>query len=184
MIWIPNQLIGASLASEVTLDCNTEAFPLSLNYWTKDDNYMIVSNDKFKTANSEKGYKVQMKLTIKNVDKSDFGIIVLKSSVRVVRAHCRLISGTYRCFAKNSLGSTQGSIRLYGKRRLSSPLISSDWTTVCLTQRSIRRRRRSRRPPESKVWTASIATVFMHFCRQLLFELNARKSMRFCTFLI
>ena len=74
MIWIPNQLIGASIGSEVTLDCNTEAFPLSLNYWTKDDNYMIVSSDKFKTSNSEKSYKVQMKLTIKNIESSDFGI--------------------------------------------------------------------------------------------------------------
>ncbi|XP_054160630.1 lachesin-like [Oppia nitens] len=94
MIWIPNQLVGASIGGEVTLDCNTEAFPLSLNYWTKDDNYMIVSSDKYKTSNSEKTYKVHMKLTIKNIDSSDFG--------------------TYRCYAKNSLGSTQGSIRLYG----------------------------------------------------------------------
>ncbi|CAG2113521.1 unnamed protein product [Medioppia subpectinata] len=93
MIWIPNQLIGASIGGEVTLDCNTEAFPLSLNYWTKDDNYMIVSSDKFKTSNSEKTYKVHMKLTIKNIESTDFG--------------------TYRCYAKNSLGSTQGSIRLY-----------------------------------------------------------------------
>ena len=79
MIWIPNQLIGASIGSEVTLDCNTEAFPLSLNYWTKDDNYMIVSSDKFKTSNSEKTYKVHMKLTIKNIESSDFGITFIKS---------------------------------------------------------------------------------------------------------
>lgn len=96
MIWIPNQLIGAPLGGEVTLDCNTEAFPMSINYWTKEDSDMIISNEKYEIANSEKTYKVQMKLKIKNIEAEDFG--------------------TYRCFAKNSLGSTEGSIRLYGKR--------------------------------------------------------------------
>jgi hypothetical protein len=80
MIWIPNQLIGASIGGEVTLDCNTEAFPLSLNYWTKEDNYMIVSSDKFKMSNSEKTYKVHMKLSIKNIEPSDFGISITRIS--------------------------------------------------------------------------------------------------------
>ncbi len=81
MIWIPNQLIGASIGGEVTLDCNTEAFPLSLNYWTKEDNYMIVSSDKFKMSNTEKTYKVHMKLTIKNIEPSDFGISITRISL-------------------------------------------------------------------------------------------------------
>lgn len=93
MIWVPNQLIGVSVGDEVTLECATEAFPLSLNYWTKEDSFMIVNSDKYKMSNTENSYKVHMKLTIKKVTTEDFG--------------------TYRCYAKNSLGSTQGSIRIY-----------------------------------------------------------------------
>ena len=61
---------------------------------------MIVSNDKFKTSNSEKGYKVHMKLTIKNVDKSDFGIIGdsigCKSLQWLAIAHNGLIFGSFQ----------------------------------------------------------------------------------------
>lgn len=95
MIWVPNQLIGASVGDEVGMECATEAFPLSLNYWTKEDSFMIVNSDKFKMSNTENSYKVNMKLVIKKISSDDFG--------------------TYRCYAKNSLGSTQGSIRIYGK---------------------------------------------------------------------
>ncbi|XP_067120233.1 lachesin-like isoform X2 [Centruroides vittatus] len=93
MIWIPNQLVGAPLIGEVTLDCHTEAYPLSINYWTKEDGDMIISNDKYVTRMKDKTYKVHMKLTIKNLEPEDYG--------------------SYKCFAKNSLGSTEGSIRVY-----------------------------------------------------------------------
>lgn len=73
MIWVPNQLIGASVGEEVTLECSTEAFPLSLNYWTKEDTFMIVNSDKYKMSNSENAYKVHMKLTIKKISSEDFG---------------------------------------------------------------------------------------------------------------
>ncbi len=73
MIWVPNQLIGASIGEEVTLECSTEAFPLSLNYWTKEDTFMIVNSDKYKMSNSENAYKVHMKLTIKKISAEDYG---------------------------------------------------------------------------------------------------------------
>ena len=75
MIWVPNQLIGASLGEEVTLECATEAFPLSLNYWTKEDSFMIVNSDKFKMSNSENAYKIHMKLIIKKIAPEDFGML-------------------------------------------------------------------------------------------------------------
>jgi len=73
MIWVPNQLVGASIGEEVTLECATEAFPLSLNYWTKEDQIMIVNSDKYKMSNSENSYKVHMKLTIRKVTAEDYG---------------------------------------------------------------------------------------------------------------
>lgn len=113
MIWVPNQLIGASLGEEITLECTTEAFPLSLNYWTKEDTFMIVNSDKYKMSNSENTYKVHMKLTIKKVTAEDFG--TLQSTLPLVSFNPWLIVGTYRCYAKNSLSSTQGAIRIYGE---------------------------------------------------------------------
>lgn len=122
MIWVPNQLIGASVGEEVTLECATEAFPLSLNYWTKDDTFMIVNSDKYKMSNSENTYKVHMKLTILKVTAEDYGKLLpsdcvpchLTTSQLSAFLH-PLCKGTYKCHAKNSLSSTQASIRIYGK---------------------------------------------------------------------
>ncbi|KAF8793728.1 Kazal-type serine protease inhibitor like protein [Argiope bruennichi] len=92
-MWIPNQLVGAPLDKDVTLDCHTEAYPASINYWAKDGGDMIINDAKYETSIKEKNYKVHMRLAIKNLEPQDFG--------------------TYKCFAENSLGSTEGSIRLY-----------------------------------------------------------------------
>lgn len=96
MIWIPHQLIFASVGDTVSLDCYTEAFPMSINYWTKADSCNILQpNEKFAVSISDNVYQVSMKLMIADVQQEDFG--------------------TYKCIAKNSLGSTEGVIRLYGK---------------------------------------------------------------------
>ncbi|XP_077555317.1 lachesin-like [Haemaphysalis longicornis] len=93
MIWIPNQLIGAPLGGEVAMDCNTEAFPISINYWTLESGDLIAESAKYSLNRTESVYKVHMRLRIRRISPEDFG--------------------AYRCFAKNSLGSTEGSIRLY-----------------------------------------------------------------------
>ncbi|XP_053214815.1 lachesin-like [Panonychus citri] len=94
MIWVPNQLIAASVGSEAILMCNTEASPKSINYWTKDDEDALISNDKYEITTNERLYKAQMILKIRDVSAQDFG--------------------TFKCYARNSLGSTEGSIKLYG----------------------------------------------------------------------
>ncbi|GFY52340.1 ig-like domain-containing protein [Trichonephila inaurata madagascariensis] len=93
MISVPNQLIGASIGEDATLDCNTEAYPMSINYWTKENSMMIVSNSKYITSIQDNTYKVHMKLTVVSVRPEDYG--------------------TYKCSARNSLGTTDGAIRLY-----------------------------------------------------------------------
>ena len=95
MIWIPNQLVGAPVGGQVTIDCHTEAYPKSINYWTREEGEMIIQSHKYEVLQKVTTYKVHMVLTIKGLVHDDFG--------------------TYRCFARNSLGSTEGSIRLYGK---------------------------------------------------------------------
>lgn len=43
MIWIQNQLVGAAIGQSITLDCQSEAFPKSINYWMKNDSIIIPS---------------------------------------------------------------------------------------------------------------------------------------------
>jgi len=54
-----------------------------------------LSGERFVPETFESGYKITMRLTIYEVDIQDFG--------------------AYRCVAKNSLGDTDGAIKLYRK---------------------------------------------------------------------
>lgn len=46
MMTIPHQLEGGYIGQEVTLECQTEAHPKSINYWTTERGDMIVSGSK------------------------------------------------------------------------------------------------------------------------------------------
>lgn len=48
MISVPNQLVGAIEGQRITLECYSEAYPKSINYWTRDkgDIVPIVSQGK------------------------------------------------------------------------------------------------------------------------------------------
>lgn len=46
MLSIPNQLEGAYIGQDVVLECHTEAYPASINYWTTERGDMIISGKK------------------------------------------------------------------------------------------------------------------------------------------
>ncbi|XP_066255034.1 neurotrimin-like isoform X2 [Euwallacea similis] len=92
MLSIENQLEGAYVGQDVTLKCKTEAFPTSINYWTTERGDMIISGKKYEAVSTDNGYKKYMLLKIRKVNKNDFG--------------------SYKCVAKNSLGETDGVIKL------------------------------------------------------------------------
>lgn len=48
VIHVPNQLVGAPLSTDVTLECNVEAYPRSINYWMRDTGELLTFQ--FKTA--------------------------------------------------------------------------------------------------------------------------------------
>ncbi|XP_046662591.1 lachesin-like [Homalodisca vitripennis] len=100
MIFVPNQLVGAPTNTNVTLECLTEAHPRSINYWVYQGT-MLLSSAKHTMSVNVNGYRVKMRLTIHNLLKRDIG--------------------NYRCVSKNSLGETEGSIRLYEIPRPSVP---------------------------------------------------------------
>ncbi|XP_015836845.1 protein amalgam isoform X1 [Tribolium castaneum] len=94
LIQVPNQLVGAPVNTDVTLQCHVEASPKAINYWTRESGEMIISNDKYHmTEINNSYYSVQMKLVIRRFHKSDLG--------------------GYKCISKNSIGDAEGNIRLY-----------------------------------------------------------------------
>ncbi|XP_064106054.1 lachesin-like isoform X2 [Macrobrachium nipponense] len=93
VLWIPNQLVGVARGMDVTLECHTEAFPRSINYWTDEKGQMILSSGRFDSIVAENGYKAYMRLKIKNVQPEDYM--------------------TYGCYAKNSFGETNGNVKVY-----------------------------------------------------------------------
>lgn len=94
MIWIPNQLIGAAVGHDVTLECITEAMPKAISYWVFNGT-MVMTSGRFKThEHHHSNYKLDLKLHISKVRKEDFG--------------------QYMCLSKNSHGDNEGTIQLYG----------------------------------------------------------------------
>ncbi|CAD7086328.1 unnamed protein product [Hermetia illucens] len=94
MITVQNQLIGAVEGRDISLECQSEAYPRSINYWTRERGEIVPQGGRFTTNTTEENdYKVIMKLHISPVTVTEFG--------------------SYRCVAKNSLGDTDGTIKLY-----------------------------------------------------------------------
>ncbi|XP_062142347.1 limbic system-associated membrane protein isoform X1 [Drosophila sulfurigaster albostrigata] len=94
MITVQNQLIGAVEGKGVTLECQSEAYPKSINYWTRERGEIVPPGGKYSANVTEiAGYRSSMKLHINPLSLAEFG--------------------AYRCVAKNSLGDTDGTIKLY-----------------------------------------------------------------------
>ncbi|KAL1508987.1 hypothetical protein ABEB36_003797 [Hypothenemus hampei] len=92
-VWIEFQLIGAYKGQKVTLECHSQAFPKSINYWTRDNGDIIPHSTKFVPEIIGDNYKVHMKLSINYLGDQDFGV--------------------YKCVSKNSQGDMEGSINVY-----------------------------------------------------------------------
>ncbi|XP_031773307.1 neurotrimin-like isoform X2 [Apis florea] len=101
MIWVQNQLVGAQEGQQLTLECLSEAYPKSINYWTRDKDEIVPQGGKYEPTLVDNAYKVHMKLTINSVGPSDFG--------------------SYKCVSRNALGDTDGTIKVY-------PIASSNST--------------------------------------------------------
>ncbi|CAH0724775.1 unnamed protein product, partial [Brenthis ino] len=94
LVQVPNQLVGAPTGTDVTLQCLVEASPKAINYWTRENGEMIITNDKYQMSEiNSSAYSVQMRLVVSNIQESDLG--------------------GYKCISKNSIGDAEGNIRLY-----------------------------------------------------------------------
>ncbi|XP_063548659.1 lachesin-like [Cydia strobilella] len=94
VIQVPNQLVGAPLGTDVSLECYVESSPKSINYWVRDSNEMVISSNKYEVVNTAlSSFESRMALTVRRLTAADVG--------------------GYRCVAKNSLGEVDSVIRLY-----------------------------------------------------------------------
>jgi len=92
MMYIPNQLIGAPLGTQITLECETEASPKAITYWVYNE-VMILRSPRHDTEEQMENYRQKARLTVYNIREEDFG--------------------AYKCVSKNSLGETESTVRLY-----------------------------------------------------------------------
>ncbi|XP_038110933.1 lachesin [Culex quinquefasciatus] len=88
-----NQLVGAPVESHVMLQCIVEAFPTPLNGWYKHDGIKLYEGEKYVITEEKLNvFTWQLNLTVKNLQKSDFG--------------------AYLCSSINALGKADARIRL------------------------------------------------------------------------
>ncbi|XP_052737392.1 lachesin-like [Bicyclus anynana] len=110
VIQVPNQLVGAPLGTDVTLECYVESSPKSINYWVRDSNEMVISSNKYEVVNTViSSFESRMALTVRKLSSADVG--------------------GYRCVAKNSLGEVDSVIRLYeipGPSHNTSPAVKNE----------------------------------------------------------
>ncbi|XP_059470073.1 lachesin-like [Neocloeon triangulifer] len=94
MIKVSNQLVAAPAGSDVTVQCYVEASPKAMNSWHRDTGEKLMENaNKYVIAeNAITPYSLYMNLTIRNLEKRDFG--------------------GYLCFSSNALGRVEAGVRL------------------------------------------------------------------------
>ncbi|XP_053603986.1 opioid-binding protein/cell adhesion molecule homolog [Plodia interpunctella] len=93
VITIRNQLVGAALGTDLVLECETEAYPKPVSYWSRENGEIVPVGGGLEPQKVEGSYRSVLRLAIRRITTSDYG--------------------AYKCVSKNSLGDTEGTIKLY-----------------------------------------------------------------------
>lgn len=111
LIKVSNQLVVAPVDSEVLLQCYVESSPKALNTWYRNNGNKLLAGGRYNTSEAAiNDYAYQLNLTVKHLDKSDFG--------------------SYTCSAENSFGKTEASIRLQELQLSNSTATSTQNTEI------------------------------------------------------
>ncbi|XP_068082320.1 uncharacterized protein [Anabrus simplex] len=93
LIKVSNQLVAAPVGSDVVIQCYVEASPRAMNSWLKDTGEKLLEGTKYVMEEAMlSDYALLMNLTIRNLEKRDFG--------------------GYVCSSVNALGKVEGGVRL------------------------------------------------------------------------
>ncbi|CAM1319852.1 Uncharacterised protein g7333 [Pycnogonum litorale] len=101
MLWTPKQVQSEAIGHSATLTCQVESYPLAQNVWLDGNSVIITNNNRTQVTIRTKGYNTKMKLKIKNLRKSDFGL--------------------YQCKSSNIYGNAEGFVRLFEKKIVTQP---------------------------------------------------------------
>ncbi|XP_061711302.1 lachesin-like [Cydia pomonella] len=93
VITIRNQLVGAALGSDLVLECDTEAYPKPVSYWSRENGEIVPVGGGLEPQKFDGAFRSVIRLPIKRVTSADYG--------------------AYKCVSKNALGDTEGTIKLY-----------------------------------------------------------------------
>ncbi|XP_015187777.1 PREDICTED: lachesin-like isoform X2 [Polistes dominula] len=100
---VGNQLLGSPLDTDVSLICSIEAYPKTINLWTRKAQ-VIMSGDRYEIderSHPEEEWKTTIELKIKSLQKTDLG--------------------EYKCSASSSMGKAEATIRVYEIERATLP---------------------------------------------------------------
>ncbi|KAI4497138.1 hypothetical protein M0802_007884 [Mischocyttarus mexicanus] len=100
---VGNQLLGSPLDTDVSLICSIEAYPKTINLWTRKAQ-VIMSGERYEIderSHPEEEWKTTIELKIKNLEKTDLG--------------------EYTCSASSSMGKAEATIRVYEIERATLP---------------------------------------------------------------
>ncbi|XP_031337929.1 lachesin-like isoform X2 [Photinus pyralis] len=94
LIRVSNQLVAAPMSSDVVVQCYVEASPRAMNHWMRDETgEKLPPSDKYMmTETALNDYSLLMNLTIRSLERKDFG--------------------NYVCTSSNPLGKAEGVVRL------------------------------------------------------------------------
>ncbi|KAF6214843.1 hypothetical protein GE061_009586 [Apolygus lucorum] len=93
VVKVPNDLFGAPVGTDVSIQCNVETSPKALNSWFKETGEKLMDSSKYIMQEVPvNDYTLLLNLTIRNLEKRDFG--------------------SYVCQSSNALGKSEGFVRL------------------------------------------------------------------------
>ncbi|XP_076176741.1 lachesin isoform X1 [Ptiloglossa arizonensis] len=94
---VPNELLGSPLDTDVSLICLVEAYPKTINLWTRREQ-VIMSGGRYEInerGHPDEEWKTTIELKIRRLEKTDLG--------------------EYTCSASSSMGRAEATLRVYGK---------------------------------------------------------------------
>ncbi|KRG03819.1 lachesin isoform X1 [Drosophila mojavensis] len=139
-----NQLVGAPVEREVTLECIVEVYPKPLNGWYRNEgNVKLHNSNKYNISEAMINlYMWHLNLTIRHLTKSDFG--------------------AYTCSSVNALGKSEARIRLQELR-----LPPKSTTTPTPHVHTTTKPRRKQQPSHNKGLNEVVRAKETHFSNQM-----------------